>query len=90
MGYGFAGNDSETLTIMAEEPGEIKIPVFSSPKMKWEGEIQGDAESADAVTALNEAAATVGRLYEQLFENLGLTDGIFDPFDIPQEEPSVP
>ncbi len=90
MGYGFADSESDTLTIMAEAPGETRIPVFSSPKMRWQGVIQGDIESADAVTALNEAAATVGRLYEQLFEDLGRTDGVFDPFDIPQEDPSVP
>jgi hypothetical protein len=64
-GYGHHDSSSNTNTVMSQQEGGRRIPVFSSPFAIWNDTFQGDSETANASAALNDAAATAALFYER-------------------------
>jgi hypothetical protein len=75
-GYGYEDLLNETSTVMAS--GGTRLPVFSSPKLIWEGRRQSDTIE-DSVTAANEATTTVALFYERKWGRLSGANGASGP-----------
>ncbi|MDP5064804.1 MAG: hypothetical protein NWQ24_08990 [Haliea sp.] len=72
LGYGYYDRESGTSTLMSA--GGTRVPIFASPRMIWNGRVQSDGV-VDAVTAANEAAATVALFYERKWGRLSRNNG---------------
>ncbi|MEP4485499.1 MAG: hypothetical protein ABJ013_07725 [Halioglobus sp.] len=69
-GYGHHNPAANTNTVMALKKGGKTIPIFSSPDALWHGAYQGSSETANATSALNDAATTAALFYERNWGHL--------------------
>ncbi|RLA41832.1 MAG: hypothetical protein DRR42_24200 [Gammaproteobacteria bacterium] len=69
-GNGYHDPIANTNTVMSNVKGGFLIPVYSSPFAIWNDTFQGDSETANASSALNDTAATAALFWERKWGHL--------------------
>lgn len=71
-GHGYYDPERNTNTVMSLTNNAPHVPIYSSPLAIWNGRIQGDLDTANAVTALADTATTAALFYELKWGHLAV------------------